>query len=94
MHDRSGLSAADPQDEILAAACNALDKAHELLSSVVFYDGHVPPQVVAKCKEWIDGEYDPGDRQAKPCAHNWAKAALDNSMHCTRCGIPASTECQ
>lgn len=94
MADRSGLTAADAQDEILAAACRALDKAHALLAFVVRYDGQCTPQFVAKCKDWVDGEYDPGTHRATPCQHNWAKAELDNSMYCTRCGVPASTDCQ
>lgn len=91
--DRSGLKAADAQDEILAAAMKALDKAHGLLSRVVFYDGQVPPAIVDLCKQWVDGEYEPGE-MPRPCQHNWAKAVLDNSIACTRCGIAASTDCQ
>jgi len=93
MSERSGLSADDAQDEIIAAMANALDKAHELLSFVVRYDGKCTPQFVTKCKDWVEGEYDPGTHRAA-CAHNWAKALLDNSIWCTRCGIKASTDCQ
>jgi hypothetical protein len=92
--DRSGLTAEDSQDEILVAACMALDKAHDLLSFVVRYEGTLTPQFVEKCKAWVDGEYDPGTQRAKPCAHNWAKTVLDGSIWCTRCGIKASTEAQ
>ncbi len=94
MSDRSGLRPDDAQEEILAAACLALDKAHDLLTRVVFYDGAVPAPIVAMCREWIEGEYDPGEHRAKPCRHNWAKAALDNSIACTRCGISAETDVQ
>lgn len=78
----------NPQDEILAAACTALDKAHCLLDFIVRHDGKCTSTLfIAACKDWIDGEYDPGERKPKPCRHNWAKAAIDNSIGCTRCGI-------
>lgn len=93
-HDRSGGTAADVQDEILAACRNALDKAYDLLSFVVRYDGKCTPEFVAACREWVDGEYDPGERQPKACKHNWAKTVLDNSMYCTRCGVERSVGCQ
>ena len=91
---RSGGRAADPQDEILQAACNALDKAHSLLCFVVRYDGKVTAEFVAACKAWIDGEYDPGSRTPKRCPHNWVKAAIDESMWCSRCGTRHETDCQ
>lgn len=91
---RSGGIPADAQDEILQACCNALDKARLLLDFIVRYEGQVTPQFLAKCKEWVDGEYDPGERSSKPCPHNWVKASLDNSMWCSRCGIERSTGCQ
>ena len=94
MSDRSGGDAADAQDEILAAACNALDKAHDLLSFIVRYEGKVTPRYLERVKDWVDGEYDPGTRRPKRCRHNWAKTKLDNSMYCTRCGIPRSAGCQ
>lgn len=94
MSDRSGLFAADPQDEIIAAMAKALDKAHDLLSSIVTNDGRCTPQIVDKCQEWLEGEYDPGTHRARPCEHNWAKAVLDGSIWCTRCDIRASTDCQ
>lgn len=57
-----------PQDEILAAACNALDKAHGLLSSVMRYEAggaiELPPLLAADIQAWIDGEYDPGELAA------------------------------
>ena len=91
---RSGGKAADPQDEIIAACCKALDKAHSLLSVIAKYDGTVQtPQFVKACKDWVDGEYDPGTHTARPCAHNWCKAKLDNSMYCSRCGIPMDQDC-
>lgn len=77
----------DPRDETIASARNALDRAHLLLSRVTFYAGHVPQSVVAECQAWVDAEYDPDTRRAKPCAHNWKKSVLDDSMGCTRCGI-------
>ena len=86
--------AARPTRDVYAAACNALDKAHSLLGFIVRYDGQCTPEFIARCRDWIDGEYDPGTHRAKPCSHNWAKAVLDNSMYCTRCAIPASTACQ
>jgi hypothetical protein len=92
--DRTGGDAADVQEEILAAACNALDKAHDLLSLIVRYEGKCTPPFVERCKEWVDGEYDPGTRQAKRCKHNWAKTALASDMYCTRCGVPRSVGCQ
>lgn len=94
MSDRSGGDASDAQDEILRAACNALDKAHDLLSFIVRYEGKCTPRFLERVKDWVDGEYDPGARRPKRCKHNWAKAALDNSMYCTRCGIPRSVGCQ
>ena len=90
MRGQSDGDAEDAQEEILAAACNALDKAHALIGFIVRYDGQCTPQFIAKCKDWIDGEYDPGARAPKPCAHNWAKAVLDNTMRCTRCGTRRS----
>jgi hypothetical protein len=92
--DRTGGDVADVQEEILAAACNALDKAHDLLSFIVRYEGKCTPPFIERCKEWVDGEYDPGTRQAKRCKHNWAKTALTNDMYCTRCGVPRSVGCQ
>ena len=53
----------DPQEEILAAACRSLEKAHALLSAVVQHDGRCPPALVEQCRAWIDGEYDPGERK-------------------------------
>jgi hypothetical protein len=93
-HDRIGGTAADVQDEILKAACVALDKAYYLLDYVVKYDGKCTPEFVAACREWVDGEYDPGERQPKACQHNWAKTVLDNTMYCTRCGVERSVGCQ
>jgi len=93
-HDRSGGDAENAQDEILAAACNALDKAHDLLSFIVRYEGKVTPRYLERVKDWVGGEYDPGTRRPKQCRHNWAKTALDNSMYCTRCGVPRSVGCQ
>ena len=81
------MAPADPQDEILAAACLALDKAHSLLSFIVRYDGKCTPQFVEECKKWVNGEYDPGTHKPKPCSHVWKKAKLDNSIACTRCGV-------
>lgn len=93
-NSRSGGRAADAQDEIIAAACKALDKAHSLLGVIARYDGKVQtPEFVAACKAWVDGEYDPGERGAKPCVHNWVKAKLDNSMGCSRCGISMDQDC-
>lgn len=77
----------NPQDEILAAACRALDKAHDLLGFVVRHDGKCTPEFVASCAAWVDGEYDPGERRPKPCKHKWVKAALDDSIGCSRCGV-------
>lgn len=77
----------DPQEEILAAACAALDSAHMLLSLIVRYDGKVTPEFLERAKAWIDGEYDPGERRPKPCEHIPMKAALDGSVGCLRCGI-------
>lgn len=93
-NDRSGGDAADAQQEILAAACNALDKAHDLLSFLVRYDGIVTPPYMAKVKAWVDGEYNPGARRPKRCLHNWAKCTLTADMYCTRCGIPRSVGSQ
>ena len=94
-HDRSGGDAADVQDEILQAACNALDKAHNLLSFIDRYQGrNITPEFLARVHDWVDGEYDPGERQPKACKHNWAKTVLDNSMYCTRCGVERSVGCQ
>lgn len=92
-HDREGGDAADVQEEILAAACNALDKAHDLLSLVAKY-GIVTPQLVARATAWVDGEYDPGTRKPKRRRHNWAKCALTPDMYCTRCGVPRRVGCQ
>ena len=95
VHDRSGGDAADVQEEILAAACNALDKAHDLLSFIVRYDGKaITPRFVERCRLWVDGEYDPGERKARPCKHNWVKAVLDSSMMCSRCGVERSVGSQ
>ncbi len=94
MSDRTGGDAADAQDEILRAACNALDKAHNLLSFIVRYEGQCTPAFVERCRQWVDGEYDPGERQPKTCAHNWAKTVLDTTMYCTRCGVERSVGCQ
>lgn len=95
MSKREGGDAADAQEEILAACCNALDKAHYILAAVAKYE-ILTPQMIAKAKEWVDGEYDPGTRQPRRCRHNWAKYALksENGMYCTRCGIPRSVGCQ
>lgn len=76
----------DPQDEIIAACCLALDKAHGLLSTVAKYE-MVTPELVAACRDWIDGEYNPGTQQAKKCEHRPMTAALDNTVHCIYCGI-------
>lgn len=73
---RSGGSAADAQDEIIQACCNALDKAWRLLDFIARYEGRVTPSFLLS-KGWIDDEYDPGARSARPCQHNWVKA-LDN----------------
>lgn len=84
----------DPQDEIIAACCRALSKAHSLLDVIARYEGKVQtPEFVAACKAWVEDEFDPGTQTARPCVHNWRKALLDNSMHCTRCGITMSQEC-
>lgn len=91
---RSGGAPDDAAEEILAAACKALDKAHELLSFIVRYDGQCTPQFVARCREWVDWEYNPGTHRPRPCEHNWAKAVLDDSIWCTRCGIRHGTDCQ
>lgn len=88
------MNAADPQDEILAAACLALDKAHSLLSFIVRYEGQCTPEFVAACKAWVEGEYDPGTHKAKPCSHVWRKTALDNSIYCNRCRVSFESECQ
>lgn len=93
-HDRKGGDAADVQEEILAAACNALDKAHDLLSFLIRYDGKVTPAYMDRVKDWVDGEYDPGTRRPKRCRHNWAKCALTPDMYCTRCGVPRAVGCQ
>jgi hypothetical protein len=77
----------DPQDEILAAACRALDKAHSLLSFVVRYDGQCTPEFVTACRAWVDGEYDPGERRPTPCQHIPRKAVLDGSIGCLLCGV-------
>jgi hypothetical protein len=82
----------DAQDEILAAACMALDKAHDLLSFVVKYRGKLSPEFVSACEAWVDGEYDPAERRPKPCKHNWAKTKLDNMVYCTRCNIENDVE--
>lgn len=94
MSKRSGGDAADVQEEILAAACSALDKAHDLLSFLLRYDGKVTPQYMARVKDWVEGEYDPGARKPKRCRHSWAKVALGKEMYCTRCGIPRSVGVQ
>jgi hypothetical protein len=91
---RNAGEALDPQDEILQACCNALDKAHRLLDFIARYDGKVTPEFIAACKDWVDGEYDPGERAPKPCKHNWVKARLDSSMWCSRCGTERSVGCQ
>ena len=95
MSKREGGAAADAQDEILAAACLALDKAHALLSVVAKYET-LTPQIVARAREWVEGEYDPGTRKPKRCRHNWAKYALkvEHGMYCTRCGVPRSAGVQ
>ena len=93
-HDREGGEAADVQDEILAAACNALDKAHDLLSFLIRYDGKVTPAYMERVKDWVDGEFDPGARKPKRCRHNWSKCALTPNMYCTRCGVPRAVGCQ
>ena len=77
----------NPQDEILAAACNALDKAHALLGFVVRHGGKCTPEFMDACQAWLDGEYDPGTRQPKTCDHNFVNAVLDDSIGCTRCGL-------
>lgn len=82
-HDRSDGDAADVQDEILAAACNALDKAHDLLSFLVRYEGKVTPAYMDRVRDWVDGEYDPGSRKPRRA-----------DMCCTRCGVPRSVGCQ
>lgn len=92
--DRSGLTAADAQEEILAAACLALDKAHDLLSFLIRYDGMTTPEYLARVRDWVEGEYDPGTHRAKPCEHNWAKVVLSGAIVCTRCQIRASTDVQ
>lgn len=92
-HDRTGGTAADVQDEILAAACLALDKAHDLLSVIAKYET-VTPQLIARAKDWVDNEYDPGTRKPKRCRHNWAKCALTPDVYCTRCGVPREVGCQ
>jgi len=74
-------------DEILAAACAALDKAHALLSDVVRLNGVMPPAHVALCREWVDGEYDPGTHRPKACEHVPMQSATDNSVNCIRCGL-------
>lgn len=74
-------------DEILAAACAALDEAHALLSDVVRLNGVMPPAHVDLCRKWIDGEYDPGTHRARPCQHVPMRAGTDNSVVCIRCGI-------
>lgn len=74
-------------DEEIATLCAALDKAHALLSDVVRLNGAMPPAHVALCREWVDGEYDPGTHRARECEHVPMKAALDNSVSCIRCGI-------
>ena len=81
------MAAADPQDEILAAACLALDKAHSLLSFVVRYEGQCTPQFVEACKKWVEGEYDPGTHRPRVCDHVPMKAVTDNSVSCIRCGL-------
>ncbi len=94
-HDREGGEAADVQEEILAAACLALDKAHELLSVIVRYET-VTPCLIARAKDWVNGDYDPGTKTPKRCRHNWARYALKSEpgMYCTRCGVPRSVGCQ
>lgn len=77
----------DTNDEILAAACAALDKAHALLSDVVRLNGSMPPAHVALCREWVDGEYDPGTHRPRQCNHVPMKSSTDNSVSCIRCGL-------
>jgi hypothetical protein len=77
----------DGEDEMLAAACAALDKAHALLSDVVRLDGQMPPAHVNLCKEWVDGEYDPGTNRPRACEHVPMRSATDNSVNCIRCGL-------
>lgn len=43
MAKREGGDAADAQEEMLSADCNALDKAHDLLSFLIRYNGTVTP---------------------------------------------------
>lgn len=74
-------------DEMLAAACAALAKAHVLLSDVVSLNSQMPPRHVALCREWIDGEHDPGTHRARPCEHGPMTAPLDGSVACIRCGV-------
>jgi len=76
----------DPQDEIIAACCNALDKVHGLLSTVVRYE-MVTPELIAACKDWVDGEYCPNARQANTCEHRPMTATLGNTVHCIYCGV-------
>ena len=92
--NREGGDAADVQEEILAAVCSALDKAHDLLSFLIRYEGKVTPAYMERVKDWVDGEYDPGTRKPNRCRHNWAKCALTTDMYCTRCGIPRSVGVQ
>lgn len=77
----------DPNEEALAACCNALDKAHALLSFIVRYEGQTTTEFVSLCRDWIEGEYDPGERSAASCEHEWLKAALDNTLLCKNCGV-------
>lgn len=74
-------------DEEVAALCAALDKAHALLSDVVRLNGTMPPAHVDLCREWVDGEYDPGTHRVRECEHVPMKAALDSSVSCIRCGV-------
>jgi hypothetical protein len=84
----------DAQEEILAAACNVLDKAHEMLSFIVRHNGKCTPEFVASCAAWVDGEYDPGERRPRTCEHVWKKAVLDGSVWCTRCNVRSAVDCQ
>lgn len=79
----------DPQEEVLAACCNALDKAHSLLSDVVLLsaDGPLPPQLIGLCRDWVEDEYNPGERRARPCKHVPMQNALDSGVSCIRCGV-------
>lgn len=91
LQKREGGEAEDATEEILAAACLALDKAHELLSVLVRYGAEgVTPKYLERVKGWVDGEYDPGAKRPKRCRHNWMPYGLNegNGMMCSRCGVP------